>query len=50
MYVYGGHVLSYDPDTNKKRRRFFNDLWCLDTVGCVTESEGNGLKYHRNAP
>ncbi|KAG2448710.1 hypothetical protein HYH02_006066 [Chlamydomonas schloesseri] len=31
MYVFGGHVLSYDPDQNKKRRRFFNDLWCLDT-------------------
>ncbi|KAG2491620.1 hypothetical protein HYH03_009991 [Edaphochlamys debaryana] len=31
MYVFGGHVLSYDQDQNKKRRRFFNDLWCLDT-------------------
>ena len=32
MYVFGGHVLSFDADQNKKRRRFFNDLWCLDTV------------------
>ncbi|EFJ44307.1 hypothetical protein VOLCADRAFT_121332 [Volvox carteri f. nagariensis] len=31
MYVFGGHVMSYDPVLNKKRRRFFNDLWCLDT-------------------
>ncbi|KXZ51500.1 hypothetical protein GPECTOR_12g463 [Gonium pectorale] len=32
MYVFGGHVLSYDPEHHKKRRRFFNDLWCLDTA------------------
>lgn len=31
MYVFGGHVLSFDEDYNKKRRIFFNDLWCLDT-------------------
>lgn len=38
MYVFGGHVLSFDSDQNKKRRRFFNDVWCLDTVrvhGCT---------------
>eukprot|EP00198_Chlamydomonas_reinhardtii_P013324 XP_001702661.1 predicted protein [Chlamydomonas reinhardtii] len=35
MYVFGGHVLSFDADQNKKRRRFFNDLWCLDTSGRV---------------
>ncbi|GLI63873.1 hypothetical protein VaNZ11_006989 [Volvox africanus] len=33
MYIFGGHVMSYDSVLNKKRRRFFNDLWCLDTVG-----------------
>lgn len=32
VYVFGGHVLSYEHEHNKKRRHFFNDLWCLDTV------------------
>lgn len=32
MYVFGGHVLSFDTESNKKRRQFFDDLWCLDTV------------------
>ena len=35
MYAFGGHVLSFDPEQNKKRRTFYNDLWCLDTVSGV---------------
>ena len=39
MYVFGGHVLSFDSEHNKKKRRFYNDLWCLDTV----RRSGSGL-------
>eukprot|EP00798_Chlamydomonas_sp_ICE-L_P023107 gene23107-30308_t len=38
MYIYGGHVLLFDPVFNKKRRLFFNDLWVLDTDTWVWES------------
>lgn len=34
VYVFGGHVLSYDEGANKKKRVFYNDLWALDTVRC----------------
>ncbi|GIL71341.1 hypothetical protein Vretimale_2762 [Volvox reticuliferus] len=47
MYVFGGHVMSYDSVLNKKRRRFFNDLWCLDTDTwtwqCVGPVPGPGV-------
>ncbi|MEW5302348.1 MAG: hypothetical protein WDW36_005145 [Sanguina aurantia] len=27
LYVFGGHVLTFDSEQNKKRRQFFDDLW-----------------------
>jgi hypothetical protein len=32
VYIFGGHVLSFDSEANKKKRNFYDDLWCLDTV------------------
>ena len=35
VYVFGGHILSFDPDARAKKRTFFNDMWRLDTVSCT---------------
>ncbi len=36
VYVFGGHVLQFDADHNKKRRIFFSDIHVLDIVsGCM---------------
>lgn len=35
VYVFGGHILTFDQDQNKKRRVFYNDVWCLDTVSAA---------------
>jgi hypothetical protein len=32
LLLFGGHILTFDADHNRKRRTFFNDLWQLDTV------------------
>jgi hypothetical protein len=32
MLLFGGHILTFDADQNRKRRNFFNDVWLLDLV------------------
>jgi hypothetical protein len=32
MLLFGGHILTYDSEHNRKRRNFFNDVWQLDLV------------------
>jgi hypothetical protein len=32
MLVFGGHILTFDAEHNRKRRNFFNDVWQLDLV------------------
>ncbi|GLC56715.1 hypothetical protein PLESTB_001138000 [Pleodorina starrii] len=50
MYVFGGHVMSYDSVMNKKRRRFFNDLWCLDTDTWSWQNLGPGPVFSSELP
>lgn len=33
MLLFGGHILTFDAEHNRKRRNFFNDMWLLDLVG-----------------
>lgn len=35
VYIFGGHVLSFDAEHNKKKRNFFDDVWCFDLVRVV---------------
>lgn len=32
MLLFGGHILSFDAEHNRKKRNFFNDMWQLDLV------------------
>lgn len=32
MLLFGGHILTYDSEHNRKRRNFFSDVWQLDLV------------------
>lgn len=32
MLLFGGHILTFDAEHNRKRRNFFNDVWQLDLV------------------
>jgi hypothetical protein len=32
LLLFGGHILTFDAEHNRKRRTFFNDVWQLDTV------------------
>eukprot|EP00878_Enallax_costatus_P030351 GHUV01033041.1.p1 GENE.GHUV01033041.1~~GHUV01033041.1.p1 ORF type:complete len:178 (+),score=19.20 GHUV01033041.1:827-1360(+) len=32
VLVFGGHILTFDQQNNRKRRSFYNDIWQLDTV------------------
>jgi hypothetical protein len=32
MLLFGGHILTFDAEHNRKRRNFFNDIWQLDLV------------------
>lgn len=34
MLLFGGHILTYDSEHNRKRRNFYNDIWQLDLVSC----------------
>lgn len=46
VLVFGGHMLSFDQEHNKKRRNFFSDIWQLDTVSTYNTS-GNQLRQQQ---
>ncbi|WIA20924.1 hypothetical protein OEZ85_005266 [Tetradesmus obliquus] len=31
LLLFGGHILTFDAEHNRKRRTFFNDVWQMDT-------------------
>lgn len=37
MLVFGGHILTFDAEQNRKRRNFFNDIWQLHLVGHMAQ-------------
>ncbi len=39
VYVFGGHILTVDARDSKRRRLYFNDVWCLDTVRSASEHD-----------
>ena len=40
MLVFGGHILTFDAEHNRKRRNFYNDIWQLDLVRRGTGERG----------
>lgn len=46
MLLFGGHILTFDADQNRKRRNFFSDVWLLDLVSRSNCAYPSGNCWH----